>query len=64
MENQPWTTEHRVTTTSHEIGRIQNMTSEQFLTTQEDSKIFSWTGEGAWLKQRKMNKKVWDLIPA
>ena len=45
IENQSQTTEHRVAATSHEIGRIQNMTSEQIFIAQEGSKILSWTRE-------------------
>lgn len=46
MESQTWRTEHKVATISHGVGRIQDMTLEQFLTAQEASKILSWTGGG------------------
>lgn len=41
MENQTWKTEHSVATTSHRVERIYDMTSEQYLTAQEDSQILS-----------------------
>ena len=64
MEKQTWKTEHSVATISHRVERIQDMTSEQFLTAQEDAQILSCTGGGPWPRQRKMNKKVWGPMTA